>query len=59
MSRKRRKNARNAPIERFIWREGDVRIIKDPRKKHKEQETVRPDDAQRVDSEGHGHRKDA
>ncbi len=27
---KKRKNPRNAPIERFVWREGDVKIIHDP-----------------------------
>lgn len=26
-----RKYPRNAPIERFIWRDGDVEIIHDPR----------------------------
>jgi len=27
---KRRKNPRNAPIDRFIWNEGDVTIVYDP-----------------------------
>lgn len=29
---KNRKNPRNGPIERFIWRDGDVKIIYDPSK---------------------------
>ena len=30
MAKKERRNPRNAPTERFFWREGDLEIIYDP-----------------------------
>ncbi len=42
-------NRRNAPIERFVWREGDVRIVHDPRKERKKSEDAIPSDKQEPD----------
>lgn len=41
---KDRKKPSNAPIERFIWREGDVKIVHDPyaeKQKKRNQESSR------------------
>ncbi len=38
----KRENPRNAPIERFIWKEGDVEIVYDPYAEKREQESSIP-----------------
>ncbi len=52
---KKRKDLRNAPIDRFIWKEGDVKIIHDPyAEKRRKQEVSDNHTAKEGKEEGEG-----
>ncbi len=57
MAKNQRQDPHEAPMERFIWREGDLRIIHDPR----EDRTRKPDanirDARKAELEERDPRK--
>ena len=57
MAKKERRNPRNAPMERFFWREGDLEIIYDPYEDRARKADTDPDDARRAESEGRAQRK--
>lgn len=59
MAKKERQNPRRAPIDRFIWREGDLQIIHAPRQDRTRKADANLDDARQADLEERNHRKDS
>ncbi len=57
MAKKERQNPRTTPMERFIWREGELRIIHDPREDHTRKPDTSLDDARRAEFEERDRRK--
>jgi hypothetical protein len=56
---KKRQNPRRAPIDRFTWWEGDLRIIHDPREDPIHKADADLDDARQTEPEERNRRKDA
>ncbi len=59
MAKKDRQNPRRAPIDRFIWREGDLQIIHDPREDHARKADANVDDVRQPEPEERNRRKDS
>ncbi len=59
MAKEERPNLRKAPMERFIWREGDLRIMHDPREDRARKEDGSLDDAGQAEIEERDRRRDA
>lgn len=57
MAKKERQNPRTTPMERFIWREGDLRIIHDPREDRTRKPDANLDDARQAGFEERDRRK--
>ena len=57
MAKKERRNPRDAPMERFFWREGDVEIVYDPYEDRARKADADPDEARRVDHERRAQRE--
>ena len=57
MAKKERRNPRNAPTERFFWREGDLEIIYDPYEDRARKADADPDDARRAEPEARAQRE--
>ena len=55
MAKKEKRNPRNAPMERFFRREGDVRILYDPYEDRASKADT--DDARQAESEGRAQRE--
>ena len=58
MAKKQRRNPRRAPMERFIWREGDLRIIHDLREPRTRKAAANLGDARQAEPEERNRRKE-
>ena len=58
MAEKERRNPRRASLERFVWREGDLKVVFDPYEDRARKADADPDDARRAGPEGRARRKD-
>lgn len=58
MAKNQRQDPHEALMERFIWREGDIQIIHDPREDRTRKPDANLDDARQADFEERDRRRD-